>query len=64
MQRAQLRMARYHYYGSKAHINAYAIPDVKADQGTSSSIFLLNGFTGSQIDLNAIQAGWEVSNLV
>ncbi|KAK1263368.1 hypothetical protein QJS04_geneDACA021184 [Acorus gramineus] len=58
--RAQLRMARYHYYGSKAHINAYAIPDVKADQGTSSSIFLLNGFTGSQIDLNAIQAGWEV----
>lgn len=65
LQFAQIKMARGKYYGSAADLNLYGLPDVGADQFSSSAIWVLNDGDGlgPREQTNGITVGWTVSLL-
>lgn len=65
LQFAQIKMARGKYYGSAADLNLYGLPDVGADQFSSSAIWVLNDGDGlgPPEQTNGITVGWTVSLL-
>ncbi|OAY74001.1 hypothetical protein ACMD2_21520, partial [Ananas comosus] len=57
----QRRVSDGPFYGGKAQLNVYAVPNIQSYQISSSSFRPSSGLDGPSKNFNAIQAGWQVN---
>ncbi|KAJ0964243.1 hypothetical protein J5N97_029365 [Dioscorea zingiberensis] len=48
------------YYGTKATLSVYGVPEIKPNQVSSACIWIANGVDGPNEHLNVITVGWTV----